>query len=187
LAWLVATTVKVKGLGVEGTVKGALYSPEVVIVPQLELPVSEHVIDHVTDVSAVPVTVPTNCCDPPIATEALVGLIEIATGGGCNDTVAEAFSLGSAWLAAITVTGNGSDPLENVPGALYRPELVIVPHLEFGVSEHVTDQVTDVSEFPLTVAPNCCDWPIATEVLVGLIVIVIGASCTDMVAEAWRL
>jgi hypothetical protein len=67
-------------------VAGVVYSPEFVIVPQLEFPCEGHVIDQLTAVSELPVTEPMNCSDPPIGKDMLAGLIVmIVGGGGCTE------------------------------------------------------------------------------------------------------
>ena len=87
-ATLVAVTVYVPA------VAGAVYRPAVVIVPPVAL--------HVTLVLVVPVTVAVNCCVPPVASDAEVGLIVTATGT-VTVTVAEADLVVSATLVAVTV------------------------------------------------------------------------------------
>jgi len=69
-----------------------------------------------------------------------------------------ALLVGSATLVAVRAT----DCAELiVAGAVYRP-LTTVPKL--GLS----DQVTAVSELPLTVAANCFDWPAVRDGALGL-------------------
>lgn len=63
-AALVAVTVYVPA------VLGAVYSPALVIVPP--------VVDHVTAVFDVPLTVAVNCCVPPTVSDAVLGEIETA-------------------------------------------------------------------------------------------------------------
>jgi hypothetical protein len=60
------------------------------------------VADHVTDVLLDPVTVAVNCCVPLVASEALVGLMEIPTGTA-TVMVAEALFVASAPLVAVIV------------------------------------------------------------------------------------
>jgi hypothetical protein len=62
--------------------------------------------------------------------------------------VADALLVESATLVAVTVTVAGSG---RVAGAVYRPEVLIVPEL----APPLSDQVTEVFEVFLTVAVNC--------------------------------
>ena len=67
------------------------------------------VVDHVTALLLLPVTVAVNCCVPPVGSDAEVGLMLTATtgggGGGAETvTVAEADLLVSAALVAVTVS-----------------------------------------------------------------------------------
>jgi hypothetical protein len=77
-------------------VLGAVYRPDVEIVPA--------VADQVTDVLLEPVTVTVNCCIPPVWMDEDVGLMDTVTGGGSTVTVtlADAVLLGSATLVAVT-------------------------------------------------------------------------------------
>ena len=76
---------------------GAVYRPEVVIVPP--------VADQVTPVFDVPVTLAVNCCVAAVCSDAVVGLIVTETGGGgaVTVTVAEEDLVVSATLVAVTV------------------------------------------------------------------------------------
>ena len=76
---------------------GAVYSPLLDTVPPLD--------DQVTDVFVLPVTVAVNCCVPPVCSEADVGLMLTATGGGgaVTLTAAEADFAVSATLVAVTL------------------------------------------------------------------------------------
>src|SRR5207245_600149 len=76
-AALVAFTVTVAGLG---TVAGAAYSPEVEMVPVVELPPVNPLTLQVTALLLLPVTTALNCWDAPVRSEALVGLTLTATG-----------------------------------------------------------------------------------------------------------
>jgi hypothetical protein len=75
-------------------VLGAVYKPELLIVPE--------VADQVTAVFVVPVTVAVNCCVPPVVSDAEVGEMETATAV-LTVTVAEADLVLSAALVAVTV------------------------------------------------------------------------------------
>jgi hypothetical protein len=59
----------------------------------------------------------------------------------------------SAWDTAVTVTVAG---LGTAEGAVYSPEVEIVPTDEFPPVTPFTCQVTAVLEVPVTVAVNCC-------------------------------
>ena len=69
--------------------------------------------------------------------------------GVCGFTVklAEAFTVGSAWLVAVTVTGVAIDTV----WAVNKPDELTTPA--------VADQVTAVFEVLPTVAVNCCFAP----------------------------
>jgi hypothetical protein len=58
----------------------------------------------------------------------------------------------SATLVAVTVT----ELEEMLEGAVYRPEVDMIPNVEFPPVKPFTDQVTAVLVVPPTVAPNCC-------------------------------
>jgi hypothetical protein len=90
-ATLVAVTVNVPA------VFGAVYRPVDETVPP--------VVDHVTAVLLLPVTVAVNCCVRPVKSEAVVGLMLTATtgGGALTVTVAAADFEVSAVLVARTV------------------------------------------------------------------------------------
>ena len=61
--------------------------------------------DQVTAVLVVPVTAAVNCCVPPVCSDAEVGLMLTATGGGgaVTLTLAEADFVLSATLVAVTL------------------------------------------------------------------------------------
>ena len=63
------------------------------------------VADQVTDVLVLPVTVAANCYVPPVYSDAEVGLMLTATGGGgaVTVTVAKADFVLSATLVAVTL------------------------------------------------------------------------------------
>src|SRR5262249_27562134 len=61
----------------DGTDAGAVYNPEVLIVPVVELPPATPFTDQVTPVLLAPETAAVNCCVPPTCREMEVG--EIAT------------------------------------------------------------------------------------------------------------
>ncbi|MCE5307117.1 MAG: hypothetical protein LLG20_05710 [Acidobacteriales bacterium] len=133
----------------------AVYNPELEIVP------GPLTTDHVTAVFAAPATVALNCCVPPAAILADVGLILTVTPE--TVTVASAYTVGTASLVTRTV----SVWPELLPvGAVYNPELEIVP------VPLTTDQVTAVFGVPVTVALNCCVPPCTTLAAVGFTLIV---------------
>ena len=66
---------------VVGPVAGAVYRPEAVIVPAVELPPAIPFTVQFTAVFDVPVTDAVNCCDWPVCIEADVGVIDTETAG----------------------------------------------------------------------------------------------------------
>jgi len=95
-AWLVAVTVCVPG------VAGAVYRPLLEIVPVEELPPLRPSTDQVTPLLLLLVTVAVNCCVPPIARLADVGLMPTDTGPA-TVTLALAVLVVLALLTAFTV------------------------------------------------------------------------------------
>ena len=82
---------------------------------------------------------------------------ETETDTGLIVTVADADFVVSATDVALTVT---AVTLATVAGAVYRPDVEIVP-------PPVADQVTDVFELPVTAAVNCCVPPPIKVAVVG--------------------
>ncbi len=122
----------------EDAVAGAVYFPLELMVPQ--------VLDHVTAVSVLPVTVEVNCRVVFTFIESDVGLIVTTTVGGGGDpavtvTLAEAESAAFARLVAVTMQEDAA------AGAVYIPLELMVPQ--------VVDHVTAVSVLPVTVEVNC--------------------------------
>ena len=122
----------------EDAVAGAVYIPLELMVPQ--------VVDHVTAVSVLPVTVEVNCRVVFTFMESDVGLIVTTTVGGGGDpaitvTLAEAESAAFARLVAVTMQEDAA------AGAVYIPLELMVPQ--------VVDHVTAVSVLPVTVEVNC--------------------------------
>jgi hypothetical protein len=78
---------------------GAVYKPSPLIVPD-----PAGLIVQLTDVSPALATVAVNDRLSPLCRVALPGVILTATAGGRSVTVADATFVGSAWLAAVTVT-----------------------------------------------------------------------------------
>jgi hypothetical protein len=63
----------------------------------------------------------------------------------------------SAALTAAIFTVDGDGAAE---GAVYRPELEMLPAVALPPVTPLTDQVTPVFEVPVTVAENCCVFPV---------------------------
>src|SRR5947207_5347336 len=82
-------------------------------------------------------------------------------------TCAEADFVGSAWDTAATVTVAG---FGTTAGAVYRPELDIVPTVALPPITPLTCQVTAVLLVFCTVAVNCCVPPTPTVADTGEIV-----------------
>jgi hypothetical protein len=100
-------------------------------------------------------TVAVNGCEADGATVALSGDTLTVTGGGAAAwmvTVAEPTAEGLAMLAACTVTVDG---FGIAAGAVYRPELEIVPVVAFPPLTPFTLQITPVFDEFSTVALNC--------------------------------
>src|SRR5438876_896764 len=164
-AWDTAVTVTVAGLG---TTEGAVYRPELEIVPTVALPPLTPFTCQVTAVLAVFCTVAVNCWVPPVATVADSGEIVMLTAvADVIVTWAEADFVASAWDTAVTVTVPG---LGTTAGAVYSPELEIVPTVALPPVTPLTCQVTAVLAVFCTVAVNCWVPPIATVAEVGEIV-----------------
>jgi hypothetical protein len=92
-----------------------------------------------------------------------VGEIETDALAGTIETVALSDAVVSAALCAVTVTElDGSDL-----GAVYMPEEVTVPTVEFPPSAPFTIQFTAVLLVPETAALNCWEFPTCRLALVG--------------------
>src|SRR5438552_3790189 len=101
-AWDTAVTVTMAGFG---TTAGAVYRPELDIVPTVALPPVTPLTCQVTAVLLVFCTVAANCCVPPAPTVADTGeIVTLTTAVGVMVTCAEADFVGSAWDTAATVT-----------------------------------------------------------------------------------
>jgi hypothetical protein len=147
-----ATLVAVTVTGfVLGTVAGAKYRPVEAIVPIVVLPPGMPLTAKVTDVLARPVMVTTNCAPRLVCTVVAVGLMAIVMEGRIV-TLAEADLVVSARLVAVTVTGFGEG---TEVGAVYTPEVEMVPTAEFPPTMPLTLHVTAVLVVPVTVAVNC--------------------------------
>ncbi|MBV9624971.1 MAG: hypothetical protein JOZ14_13440 [Acidobacteria bacterium] len=77
--------------------------------------------------------------------------IEAEGVGEVIDTIALPVADGLTTVCAVTVTG----PEGAVVGAVYIPDVEIVPLVAFPPGEPLTDQVTAVFGVPDTVAVNC--------------------------------
>src|SRR5579871_858781 len=137
-----------------GMVVGAVYRPEVLMVPS--------VADHVTLVCPLAV----NCCVPPKATEAVAGLMVMGEAAGVSVTVAVADWLPVPVALIVTVLDIGI-----VVGAVYKPDVLMVP----AVAVHVT--------LVCPLAVNCLVPPRGTEAVAGLIVMGLALRGTVMVLE----
>ena len=162
-----AVTVTVAGFG---TVPGAVYRPELEIVPVAVFPPVTPLTCQVTAVLLVFRNIAVNCSVPPVLTVAKVGKIVTLTGAVIV-TCAEADLVVSACETAVTVTAAG---FGTVPGAEYRPELEIVPAAVFPPVTPFTCQVTAVLLVFCTVAVNCRVSPVLTVAEVGEIVTLTG-------------
>src|SRR2546423_886466 len=164
-AWHTAATVTVAG---SGTTAGAVYTPELDIVPTVELPPVTPLTCQVTAVLLVFCTVAVNCCVPPAPTVADTGeIVTLTTAVGVMVTCAEADFVGSACDTAVTATVAG---FGTTAGAVYRPELDIVPTVALPPLTPLTCQVTAVLLVFCTVAVNCCVPPAPTVADTGEIV-----------------
>src|SRR6266480_2777062 len=186
-AWDTAVTVTVAGFG---TTAGAVYRPELDIVPTVALPPVTPLTCQVTAVLLVFCTVAVNCCVPPAPTVAATGeIVTLTTAVGVMVTCAEADFVGSAWDTAVTVTMAG---FGTTAGAVYRPELDIVPTVALPPVTPLTCQVTAVLLVFCTVAVNCCVPPAPTVADTGEIVtrttaagVMVTCAEADFVGSAW--
>ena len=147
-AFDVAVTVTVGGTGGSA---GAVNSPPPLTVPTVAFPPRTPFTLNRTVVIAAPVTVAVNCCVAPFITFALVGDMLTFTPAEIV-TVAVADLVGSATLVAVTVTVAGDGI---VPGAVYKPVELMVPHAAPVQPAPETLKVTAVFVVPVTVAVNC--------------------------------
>jgi hypothetical protein len=112
-ATLVALIATVAGLG---THQGAVYTPDVEIVPTVPLPPAMPLTFQVTAVLVLPVTVALNCCVLNPATEALVGETLTLIADGCDTATLTALDTPPSGL--LTVTGTPLLAAEVAPLAL---------------------------------------------------------------------
>src|SRR5438876_293208 len=138
-AWDTAVTVTMAGFG---TTAGAVYRPELDIVPTVALPPVTPLTCQVTAVLLVFCTAAANCCVPPAPTVADTGeIVTLTTAVGVMVTCAEADFVGSAWDIAVALTMSG---FGTTAGAVYRPELDIVPTVALPAAIPISCQVTAV-------------------------------------------
>src|SRR5437016_515013 len=124
------------------------------MVPTVLSPPATPSTDQFTEVLAV------NCCARPFVIKATLGDIVTPLGGAVTVTAALPLFVVSATLVAFTVCEPAA------VGAVYRPDALTVPAVEFPPSTPSTDHVTAVFELFVTVAVNCCVPPVATVALV---------------------
>jgi len=156
----------------DGAVAGAVYRPELEIVPTVELPPVTAFTSQVTAVFDEPVTEAVNCCVCPVWIEADAGEMETETAAepavklsSANDTFVE-----SALLVAPMFTDAGN---VTAGGAVYSPELEMVPMTALPPGTPFTDHVTAVFVVPVSDAVNCFVCPAWTEAVAGETEIVI--------------
>jgi hypothetical protein len=149
--------------GGEGTLKGAVYTPEVDTVPTLALPPIIPLTSQITVVLLVYSTVAVKDCMPPAGTVGLVG--DIDTDTCAMVTVACPDCVGSATDTADTVTLAGAGI---AAGAVYSPALDMVPTVALPPTTPLTCQVTAVFVVLETVAVKVCVLSTASVALVGV-------------------
>ena len=146
-------------------------------IPTEEFPPLMPFTDQVTEVLALPATVAAKLLEPPKATVATEGVtITVTAGAGdCSVTVDEAEAEAEADETALMTT-----VLEAgiAAGAVYTPEVVMVPREAFPPTISFTRHVTAVLVVPLTVAVNALLAANRTVAEVGEMVTVIGAAFT---------
>ena len=137
-ARLVAVTVRVCAVVM---VAGAVYRPDGLIEPA-----PTGLVDHVTALSGVLVTVAVSCAVWPLFSAMVTGFTFTATDGSSVIVVDEDAAV-SARLVAVTVTHCA---VVMVPGAVYRPDGLIEP-APTGLVDHVTALLAVL----VTVAVSC--------------------------------
>lgn len=137
----------------DGTLAGAVYTPVPVIQPTVEFPPRVPLTIQCTAVLLVPDTKAPNCWVRLTCILVLVGEIETAMEEvPVIEILALAYALGSAVLRAVMVTG----PEGALDGAVYNPELVIVPTVALPPALPLTSQIRPRWSVPDTDALNCC-------------------------------
>jgi hypothetical protein len=135
----------------EGTVAGAMYMPIAEIVPTVEFPPLTPLTRQVTAVFVEFATVAVKACEPvPAVTVDVPGATETDIAGTMV-TCAEPDLFMSAAATAVTVTVAGDG---RVVGAVYTPEVEIMPTVELPPVTPLTCQVTAVLVVFVTVAVN---------------------------------
>lgn len=123
--------------GGDGTLKGAVYTPEVDTVPMAALPPTIPLTSQVTVLLLVYSTVAVKDCVAPATTMVVVGMIDTVT---CDMvTVACPDRVGSATDTAETVT---LGEVGIAAGAVYTPALDMVPTVALPPGIPLTCQVT---------------------------------------------
>jgi hypothetical protein len=107
------------------------------------------------------------CCVACNPREILAGLTAILFNNGMRVTTAEADFVESACATAVTVTVAGVGMAD---GAVYRPNVEIVPTVAFPPATPFTCQVTAVFVAFVTVALNCWVSVVVTVGVVGVTV-----------------
>jgi len=110
-----------------------------------------------------PETAALNCWDCETCTLALAGEMETETVAGMIETVALPDAVISTALCAVTVTRLD----RTVAGAVYIPDEVTVPTVEFPPEAPSTSQFTAVLLVPEIAALNCWECPTVTLALAG--------------------
>lgn len=154
---LVAVIAKVCG---NSKLAGAVYKPVASMVPTVALPPAMPLTAQVTVVVMVPVTVAVNCCIAPVAMLGVEG-DTLTVMGVVMDTTVVATKEGSTTLVAVTVTVPGVGGA--TAGAMYKPDVVMVPTELLPPGMPLTAKLTLVLEWPVTVTKNCTPRPTGTE------------------------
>jgi|SRR5882672_6827607 len=94
-------------------------------------------------------------------------------GGAVTVAVAAPVLDASACEVAVMVT---VPPVGTVPGAVYKPDALMVPMLAALADALLTCQVTLVFVVPETVAVNCCVWLVCTLAVAGVTWTAIGVT-----------
>lgn len=165
-------------VAVTTTVWGLLSAPPAAVNKPLALmlPALVGLIDHVTLVLAMPVTVAVNCCVPTWPNVTANGETVIVTGGGVKVNVAVPDFVLSPTLVAVIVT---VCCVLTLAGALYSP-LALIDPAPVGLMLHVTL----VLAIPATLAANCWLSPPPNETAAGATVTVTGGGFSVTMALA---
>ena len=120
------------------------------IVPTFEFPPVTPSTDHASWGLLCPCTLALNCSVAPVLIVSVLGAIET---NPVTVTVALALFVVSTTLVAVTTC------VPDCVGAVYKPEVLMVPTLLLPPATESTDQVTAVLLVPVTAAVNCCCAP----------------------------